>query len=112
MINGDLTRGERLKFERERLKIGTQEDLAKLLGKSKNSVIRYEKHNDALNADDFLCLHQHGFDVQYLIFGTRADMAAGLTDDEAVFVSVLRQVAADKRAALLDLVKTYAKHFG
>lgn len=113
MKNGDLSRGERLKNERKRLGYATQDDLAKLLGKSKNSVIRYERpdKSDPLNADDFEKLAAHDFDVQYLLFGKRATSDNGLSDDEIAFLTAVRSVRADSREALLDLVKTYAKHF-
>lgn len=49
MKNDDfLNRGERLKEERKRLDIKTQDELAEILGVKKNSVVRYEKHNDPL----------------------------------------------------------------
>ncbi len=47
MKNDDLnTRGTRLRDERKRLGIQTQEELAEILGVKKNSIGRFEKHNE------------------------------------------------------------------
>ncbi|MBD0227131.1 helix-turn-helix transcriptional regulator, partial [Acinetobacter baumannii] len=43
-----LERGARLKAERNRLKL-TQPEMAELIGKAVGSIVRYEKHGDALN---------------------------------------------------------------
>jgi DNA-binding XRE family transcriptional regulator len=52
MKNDDLnTRGTRLRDERKRLGIQTQEELAEILGVKKNSIGRFEKHNEPLNTD-------------------------------------------------------------
>ena len=71
MKNDDLSdRGERLKEERRRLGMNTQDELAEILNVKKNSVVRYEKHNAALDTDQLDLLEDHGFNIAYILWGT------------------------------------------
>lgn len=67
MKNDDFeTRGTRLRDERKRLGIQTQEELAEILGVKKNSIGRFEKHNEPLNTDYLDKLETHGFNIHFM----------------------------------------------
>ncbi|MDR6540140.1 plasmid maintenance system antidote protein VapI [Acinetobacter bereziniae] len=49
--------------------IVTQDELAEIIGVAKNSIGRFEKHNESLNTDYLDCLQERGFDIQYILWG-------------------------------------------
>lgn len=112
MKNDDfLNRGERLKEERKRLDIKTQDELAEILGVKKNSVVRYEKHNDPLTTDQLDKLEDHGFDIPYILWGKQEIIPNELSEEEKQLIEFYRCTRSEMRTALISLVKTYAEQF-
>lgn len=60
--------GERLKEERVRLGL-TQAKLALLMGVKQLTIVQYEKDSSKPNLTSVYRLLDHGFNVQYLLFG-------------------------------------------
>ncbi|WP_180134531.1 helix-turn-helix domain-containing protein [Acinetobacter sp. YH12070] len=98
-----LERGARLKAERNRLKL-TQPEMAEIIGKAVGSIVRYEKHGDALNQDQLIALSNAGFDVFYITFGLRADT---LSEPEHEIVTAYRSLGDDAKVAFVKMVKAY-----
>ena len=112
MENDDFfNRGERLKEERKRLGIKTQDELAEILGVRKNSVVRYEKHNDPLTTDQLDKLEDHGFNIAYILWGTMEFKHSELDEVEAQIIQLYRQTQEEMRPALMALIETYTKQF-
>lgn len=117
MKNDDFfTRGERLKEERKRLGVNTQDDLAELLGLKKNSIVRFEKHNDPMTTEMLDKLEDHGFDIGYLLWGKRflkpeADIISELSTDERAILSMFRELDEHAQKGLLAITKTYTEQF-
>ncbi|KAA8733886.1 helix-turn-helix domain-containing protein [Acinetobacter qingfengensis] len=116
MKNDDLfNRGERLREERKRLDIKTQEDLAEILGVKKNSIVRYEKHNDALTTDQLDKLEDYGFDIGYILWGKRLsnrnEVAADLSEDEQRLIVAYRQTKDEMQAGLVAVAECFAGQF-
>lgn len=111
MKNNDFyNRGERLKEERKRLDIKTQDELAEILGVKKNSVVRYEKHNDPLTTDQLDKLEDHGFDIEYLLWGRRKNIALNeLADEEQKLLSIFRGLNDAAKHGLIVIADTYAQ---
>ena len=98
-----LERGNRLKAERKRLKL-TQPAMGELLGVAVGSIVRYEKHGDALNQDQLIALSNAGFDVFYITFGLRA---VTLSETEHEIVTAYRSLGDDAKPAFVKMVKAY-----
>mgnify|MGYP003604672263 CR=1 FL=1 len=112
MKNDDLSnRGERLKEERRRLGIKTQDELAEIMGVAKNSIGRFEKHNEPLNTDYLDRLEDHGFNIAYILWGTAEVKNSDLSDDEVKLIQLYRQTREEMRQGLVSLVETYANQF-
>lgn len=112
MKNDDLSnRGERLKEERRRLGINTQDEMAEILNVKKNSVVRYEKHNAALDTDQLDLLEDHGFNIAYILWGTKEVKNSELSDEEVKLIQLYRQTREEMRQGLVSLVETYANQF-
>ena len=112
MKNDDFfNRGERLKEERKRLDIKTQDELAEILGVRKNSVVRYEKHNDPLNTDQLDKLEDHGFNIAYILWGTKKQITTDLSDAEQKLLSIYRDMNEKSQDGLILIAETYAKQF-
>ncbi|HIC8322434.1 helix-turn-helix domain-containing protein [Acinetobacter baumannii] len=112
MKNSDFSnRGERLKEERKRLGIGTQDELAEILNVKKNSVVRYEKHNAPLDTDQLDLLEDHGFNIAYILWGASELKTSELADDEAKLIQLYRQTREEMRSGLVSLAETYANQF-
>ncbi|MFW2077521.1 helix-turn-helix domain-containing protein [Acinetobacter sp. ULE_I010] len=112
MKNDDLSnRGERLKEERRRLGIKTQDELAEIMGVAKNSIGRFEKHNEPLNTDYLDRLEDHGFNIAYILWGTKEVKNSELSDDEVKLIQLYRQTREEMRQGLVSLVETYANQF-
>ncbi|OUY08732.1 helix-turn-helix domain-containing protein [Acinetobacter populi] len=115
MKNDDLfNRGERLREERKRLDIKTQEDLAEILGVKKNSIVRYEKHNDALTTDQLDKLEDYGFDIGYILWGKRKEefvVDVQLSEDERRIITAYRNTKDDMKAGLVAVVECFAGQF-
>lgn len=104
-------RGERLKEERRRLGINTQDEMAEILNVKKNSVVRYEKHNAALDTDQLDLLEDHGFNIAYILWGSTEVKNSELSDDEVKVIQFYRQTREEMRQGLVSLVETYANQF-
>lgn len=112
MKNDDLnTRGTRLRDERKRLGINTQDELAEILGVKKNSIVRYEKHNAPLDMDQLDLLEDHGFNIPYILWGTTEVKNSELTEEEVKLLQLYRQTREEMRGGLVSLVETYANQF-
>ncbi|MFW2079662.1 XRE family transcriptional regulator [Acinetobacter guillouiae] len=112
MKNDDLlNRGERLKEERRRLGINTQDELAEIMNVKKNSVVRYEKHNAALDTDQLDLLEDHGFNIIYILWGSNEVKNSELADQEVKMIELYRLTREEMRQALVSLVETYANQF-
>lgn len=112
MKNDDLSnRGERLKQERRRLGINTQDELAEILNVKKNSIVRYEKHSAALDTDQLDLLEDHGFNIAYILWGTTEVKNTELSEQEEKLVELYRQTREEMRHGLVSLVETYANQF-
>jgi transcriptional regulator with XRE-family HTH domain len=112
MKNDDLnTRGNRLRDERKRLGILTQDELAEILGVKKNSVVRYEKHNAALDMDQLDLLEDHGFNVPFILWGKTEVTEDSLSEDETKLLDCYRQTREDMRSGLVALAETFSNQF-
>lgn len=112
MKNDDLSnRGERLKEERRRLGINTQDELAEILNVKKNSIVRYEKHSAALDTDQLDLLEDHGFNIAYILWGMTEVKNTELSEQEVKLVELYRQTREEMRHGLVSLVETYANQF-
>lgn len=112
MKNDDLnTRGTRLRDERKRLGIQTQEELAEILGVKKNSIGRFEKHNEPLNTDYLDKLEAHGFNIHFILWGEKPVKSGELSDTEVKLIELYRQTREEMRGGLVSLIETYANQF-
>lgn len=112
MKNDDLnTRGNRLRDERKRLGIETQDELADILGVKKNSIVRYEKHNAALDMDQLDLLEDHGFNVAYILWGRTETVDSSLSEEETKLLGFYHQTCEEMRGGLVAIAETYAKQF-
>jgi len=114
MKNDDIfDRGRRLREERKRLGMDSQDSLAEILGVKKNSIVRYEKHNAPLDTDQLDILKAHGFNIDYVLWGitTKNSVSADLSEDEQQLLSVYRNTKKDMRVGLLSMAKAYAEQF-
>ena len=112
MKNDDFSsRGSRLRDERKRLGILTQDELAEILNVKKNSIVRYEKHNAPLDTDQLDLLEDHGFNIPFILWGTVEIRSSDLSEQEARLVELYRLTKEDMRPGLLSLIETYANQF-
>lgn len=116
MKNDDFfNRGERLKEERKRLGIKTQDELAEKLGVGKNTVWRYEKHNDPMTTDHLDKLEDYGFDIVYLLWGKRwsekNDDVFGLSEEEQRIITAYRNTRNEMQAGLVAIVESFAGQY-
>lgn len=106
----DISLGERLKVERERLGY-TQPDFAELVGASKRSQIGWEQGRSAPDANALAAWAAEGLDVGYVLSGVRANVATSrhLPPDEQLLLEAYRGMAASARKALLAELLTGGK---
>lgn len=109
---------KRLALERQRLG-WTQNELAERLGISRSVVALMEGGRSAIYIERILALEAHGFDLPFILWGTRSAVLAGELLDWALLAEVQRgirdwceiqgvQLKAEKESALLKLLY---KHF-
>lgn len=102
-----------LREERVRLDL-TQEEVALALDVSTKSVSRWEA-NTPIPADKLAVLAERGMDVQYILTGRRAGLAAGgvgsrppaattAADEERALLACWRELAPPLRAAVRTLM--------
>lgn len=89
----------------------TQDELAEIIGVAKNSIGRFEKHNESLNTDYLDCLQERGFDIQYILWGTKDIKINDLSGEELKQLSLYRQTREEMRRGLVSIVETYANQF-
>jgi len=114
MKNDDFhDRGRRLREERKRLSMDSQDDLAEILGVKKNSIVRYEKHNAPMDTNQLDILKEHGFDVDYILWGVqhKESVSTDLTDEENQFLNLYRKTKPEMRIGLVTMAKAYAEQF-
>ncbi|MCV2441910.1 helix-turn-helix domain-containing protein [Acinetobacter bereziniae] len=112
MKNDDFeTRGTRLRDERKRLGINTQDELADILKVKKNSVVRYEKHSAPLDTDQLDLLEDQGFNISYILWGSAEVKNSDLSDQEVRLIELYRQTREEMRGGLVSLIETYANQF-
>lgn len=107
--------GARLKEERDKNQL-SQEALADYLGMKKNTVWNWENEKtypNALQLMDFLDL---GFDVQYILTGTRSEQSRtdkrlpekstpGLSEEEQELLALFRQSSELGRAVIMSAAR-------
>lgn len=79
--------GERLREERERIGL-TQPALGAVGGVQKQAQLKYESGARCPSADYLIQIAKIGIDVNYVLFGTRANNA--LTDEEQQLLAAFR----------------------
>jgi transcriptional regulator with XRE-family HTH domain len=91
--------GIRLREERDRLHI-TQQDAALLVGLTHTMWSRYERGVAKPNADVLLGLAGHGFDVNYVLGGSRTASENNLVEPEERLVFDYRSTDDEGRAQI------------
>lgn len=95
--------GERLKTERDRLRL-SQSDFAALGGASKRSQIDWEKGSLVPNAEFLARMAQHGVDVLYVLTGEHSKPPESLlTADEADLLDSYRRSSPLRQASLREV---------
>ncbi len=107
----NISLGERLKAERERLGY-TQTEFAELVGASKRTQIGWEQGRSAPDANALATWLTEGLDVSYVLTGRRSNVATSrhLPADEQLLLEAWQDMAAPARRALLaELLTTGGK---
>ena len=94
--------GQRLKEERNRLKL-TQPQLGEIVDLTKRTVIDWEKDKSSPTAIQLAAMAKNGFDVSYLITGTRTQPVA-LPTDEAFLLDSFRALNAEQKKMALQFL--------
>jgi len=103
--------GERLREERERLKL-SQPAVAEAVGVSKKTQIDYEKDRTPPDANYFSVVAGLGFDISYVITGMRIENAARTPLELAFLRNSRAMPTIEARQAALDAVVGLRKAFG
>ena len=90
--------GERLREERERIDLN-QEQLGAIGGVKKLAQFNYENNKRAPDTDYLVQIAKIGIDVNYVLFGTRANNA--LTDEEQQLLAAFRAAPPAMRQFML-----------
>ena len=90
------------RLREERLRLGlSQEDLAAMGGKGRNTVGAWERGEQSPNADFLIKAAEAGMDAAYLLTGQRGHVASNtLTDDEQTILAAWRSAAQSVRQAV------------
>ncbi|MGZ8221763.1 MAG: helix-turn-helix domain-containing protein [Methylobacter sp.] len=96
-----MTIEERLKEERRRLGFN-QPDFAALAGRTKKTLIDYEKGMTSPDAKFLAAIAAAGADVQYILTGIRS--SAALTPDEQMLLSGYRTLDARGKAGVFGVI--------
>lgn len=94
------TIGDRLRSERERLKL-SQDEFAELAGLKRNTQIKYEKGERSPDADYLAAIAARGVDVLYVVCGVRAMHAAASPEQSRLLDAYAATAGQGRRAALL-----------
>lgn len=96
-----VTIEERLKEERVRLGLN-QPDFAALAGRTKKTLIDYEKGSTSPDAKFLAAIAAAGADVQYILTGIRS--SAALTPDEQALLAGYRALDARGKAGVFGMI--------
>lgn len=96
-----MTIEERLKEERGRLG-SNQSDFAALAGRTKKTLIDYEKGSTSPDAKFLAAIAAAGADVQYILTGIRSSTA--LTPDEQMLLTGYRALDARGKAGVFGVI--------
>ncbi|TBU75635.1 hypothetical protein DNK10_11220 [Pseudomonas daroniae] len=102
----EITLGERLKAERERLGY-TQPQFAELVGASKRTQVGWEQGRSAPDANALAIWVEEGLDAGYVLTGERTPMPTvrGMPPDEQMLLDSYRALSsAKKRVVLAELI--------
>lgn len=94
---------ERLKEERKRLKL-KQAEFAAAAGVTAQSQIQYEKGRMRPSSDYMEAIARTGVDVAYILTGERGGVC--LTEEEAEFLSLLRQATPAVRKTAREVLRS------
>lgn len=97
-----MTIGERLFEERNRLGMN-QPDFAALGGKTKKTLIEWEKGEAYPNAAFLAAISAHGADIQYIVTGQRS--AQALSQDEQELLGYWRAAPLAVKAAAIGALQ-------
>lgn len=102
------TIGERLRAERERLKL-SQDDFAELAGLTRNTQIKYEKGERSPDAAYLAALAERGLDVLYVVCGIRKTHTTASPEQSRLLDAYAATAGQGRRAALL-VMEALAAH--
>lgn len=100
------TIGERLRAERERLKL-SQDDFAELAGLTRNTQIKYEKGERSPDADYLAALATRGVDVLYVVCGIRQAYTTA-SPEQSRLLDAFEATAGQGRSAALLVMEALA----
>lgn len=109
-MNSALYIGERLREERQRLKM-TQAALASFAGASKRTAIEWEKGATSPNAVQLSALSEYGVDIGYVLTGHRRVIENQLQDRTAMSELIDPERMARIASMLEDLAKAAGKRW-
>jgi len=92
--------GRRLQEERKSLGYSSQEALGIAVAQSKRTITNWESGNSFPDVRDLVMLLSLGFDVGYIITGTRSPLVVG--QPSAEYMTPARRVAAEAAAMTLS----------
>ena len=101
--------GKRLREERERLGY-SQTDFAAIGGVGRKSQFNYEEGERQPDSLYLVAIHQAGADVQYILTGTRSEMA--LAPDERELLALFRAASLVGKAAAIGALQGAAGQAG
>lgn len=100
--------GDRLREERERLKL-SQEEFGAVGGVARNAQSNYEKGKRVPDAAYLAAIAEVGADVLYIVTGTRSDTSgAVVSSDEAELLCVYRKCTQEGRRHLMVVGAAFA----
>lgn len=107
--------GERLKEERQRLKL-TQPELAEAAGAKKRTVIDWEKGVSSPTAIQLEALALKGLDVLYVVTGQRSNVAISPhlieSDIQVAGSDAVVPINVERLARIVDLLENFAAQAG
>lgn len=99
----------RLKNERKRLNF-TQKQIAEVIGVGESSWNRYEKYSAPFDTNMLIALHQHGFDIMYILLGVRPkEDAVMISDDFLKLYTLYNQLDKDGKDYFYQMAELFVK---
>lgn len=100
---------ERLKNERKRLSL-TQKQVAEKINISEASYNRYEKYAAPFDVEVIFALHNHGFDMVYVLFGVRQVQESLMISDDFLKVFTLyNQLDGKGKEHFIEMAEVFLK---